>query len=79
MTITQSFRTLAVIALIALPFMQCGGQQKTAEAPPTMPSAEPPSDQLVDSDAGTAQTPSGIDLELSTGQRAARTQARSAE
>jgi len=57
MNITTSLRTCAVLVLITLPFIQCGGDQKAAEAPPTMPSAEPPTDQTPEPDAGTAQTP----------------------
>ncbi len=62
MTITQGLRTTALVALITLSFIQCGGEQKAAEAPPRMPSAEPPTDQTADPDAGTAQTPQGIDV-----------------
>ena len=63
MNLTNWLRTTASVALVALPFIQCGGDQKTAEAPSTMPSAEPPSDQNLDLDAGTAQTtPAGLDV-----------------
>jgi putative membrane protein len=62
MTTTRWLRSTALLSLIALPLMQCGGDQKAAEAPPTMPSAEPPSDQTLDADAGTAQTPPGLDI-----------------
>jgi putative membrane protein len=61
MTITPWLRSTILLSLIALPLIQCGGDQKAAEAPPTMPSAEPPSDQTLDSDAGVAQTPQGLD------------------
>ena len=62
MNTSHWLRTAALLALIALPFIQCGGEQKAAEAPPTMPSAEPPPDQTLEPDAGTAQTPSGVDV-----------------
>jgi len=58
---TTALRTTAVLTLCALPFIQCGGEQKIAEAP-TMPSAEPPTDQSPSVDAGTAQTPEGLDV-----------------
>jgi len=61
MTITNSLRVTAIVSLSALAFIQCGGDQKAAEAP-TMPSAEPPSDQAPELDAGTAQTPQGYDI-----------------
>jgi putative membrane protein len=70
-TITTSLRTTALVLLIALPFMQCAGEQKAAEAPSTMPSAEPPSDQTLDTDAGTAQTPAGLDIATSTAETSA--------
>ncbi|HYQ01588.1 MAG TPA: hypothetical protein VER96_23100 [Polyangiaceae bacterium] len=57
-----TLRALAVIALPALAFIRCGGEQKVAEAPSSMPSAEPPTDQTHDLDASTAQTPQGIDV-----------------
>lgn len=50
----RSMRTVAVVALSALAFIQCGGDQKTPETPETMPSAEPPSPLLETGDAGTA-------------------------
>lgn len=62
MKITTSLRAIAMVALPALVFVRCGGQQKVAETPSTMPSAEPPTDQQHDLDAGTAQTPEGIDV-----------------
>ncbi|HEY3255116.1 MAG TPA: DUF4142 domain-containing protein, partial [Polyangiaceae bacterium] len=62
MTLTHWLRTFALVSLIALPFIQCGGEQKAADAPPTMPSAEPPSDQSTELDAGTAQTPAGVNI-----------------
>jgi len=61
MTIATTLRTSALLALCGLPFIQCGGEQKAAEAP-TMPSAEPPTDQSPSPDAGTAQTPEGDTL-----------------
>jgi len=57
-----TLRALAVIALPALAFIRCGGEQKVADAPSSMPSAEPPTDQTRDLDASTAQTPQGIDV-----------------
>jgi len=63
-TIT-SFRAIALVALPALAFIRCGGDQKPAEAPSSMPSAEPPSDQAPENDGGTAQTPQGIDVATS--------------
>jgi len=60
MTTRTALRTSILLALSALVFTQCGGEQKTAEAP-TMPSAEPPTDQTMP-DAGTAQTPEGLDI-----------------
>lgn len=66
MTITHWLRSAALLALIALPFIQCGGDQKAAEAPPTMPSAEPPTDQTPESDAGTAQSVQGLDIATGT-------------
>lgn len=68
MTVTHWLRTAALIGLIALPLIQCGGEQKAAEAPPTIPSAEPPSDQTIESDAGTAQTPQGLDIATAAGE-----------
>jgi len=62
MNITTALRTTVLVALCALPCIQCGGEQKAAEAPPTMPSAEPPSDQNANLDAGTAQSPEGDNL-----------------
>ena len=50
----RSTRTVAVLALSALAFIQCGGDQKPAEAPETMPSAEPPPEPMPESDAGTS-------------------------
>lgn len=61
-----TLRAIAMIALPALAFIRCGGEQKVAEAPSTMPSAEPPTDQTHDLDASTAQTPQGIDIATST-------------
>ena len=66
MTIATSLRTGALIALSALALIHCGGDQKSAEAPPTMPSAEPPSDQAPERDAGIAQTPTGADISTAT-------------
>jgi len=60
MSITTKLRTTALLALCGLPFIQCGGEQKAAEAP-TMPSAEPPTDQSAP-DAGTPQTPEGENI-----------------
>ena len=51
----RSTRTIAVLALSALAFIQCGGDQKPAEAPETMPSAEPPPEPSPLVDAGAAQ------------------------
>ena len=62
MNITTSVRALALVTLPLLAFVRCGGEQKVAEAPTDMPSAEPPSDQAPELDAGTAaQTPAGSD------------------
>jgi len=66
MNITTSLRAIAVVLLPALSFVRCGGEQKVTEAPSSMPSAEPPSDQSPDMDAGTAQTPAGTDTATST-------------
>src|SRR6187549_3595077 len=41
----------AVVAFTSLALTGCGGEQKAAEAP-TMPSAEPPTDQAPELDAG---------------------------
>ena len=49
----RSTRTFAVLALSALAFIQCGGDQKPPETPETMPSAEPPA-PAPDADAGTS-------------------------
>lgn len=47
-------RTSAVLALTGLTFVQCGGDQKSAETPaPLMPSAEPP--QPEEADAATTR------------------------
>jgi len=51
----RSTRTVAVLALSALAFIQCGGDQKPAEAPETMPSAEPPPGPSPVVDAGAGQ------------------------
>jgi len=59
MNVSTSFRAVALLALPALAFVRCGGEQKIADAPTTMPSAEPPSDQSPELDGGTAQTPEG--------------------
>jgi putative membrane protein len=48
----RSTRTIAVLALSALAFIQCGGDKKPAEGPETMPSAEPPPEPVPESDAG---------------------------
>ncbi|HEY0466479.1 MAG TPA: DUF4142 domain-containing protein [Polyangiaceae bacterium] len=58
----NALRATSVLTLAALAFIQCGGEQKAAEAPSTMPSAEPPTDQIPAPDAGTAQTPAGLDI-----------------
>ncbi|HYQ30767.1 MAG TPA: DUF4142 domain-containing protein [Polyangiaceae bacterium] len=71
MTTTTSLRTAALLALLTLPFIQCAGEQKAAEAPSTMPSAEPPTDQTHDPDAGTGQTPAGIDIATPTAEQSA--------
>jgi len=60
MNVRIGLRTSMFLALSTLTLIQCGGEQKTAEAP-TIPSAEPPSDQMMP-DAGTAQTPEGLDV-----------------
>lgn len=62
MKIVTSLRAIALVALPALAFVRCGGEQKIAETPTTMPSAEPPSDQGSEIDGGTAQTPQGINV-----------------
>jgi putative membrane protein len=62
MTITHWLRSTAVLTLSALPFIQCGGDQRAADAPSSMPSAEPPTDQTPEPDAGTAQSPAGLDI-----------------
>lgn len=46
-------RTSAIVALSALALIHCGGDQKPAEAPESMPSAEPPA-PITDTDAGTS-------------------------
>ena len=46
-------RTGAVVALSAFALVHCGGDQKPAEAPEAMPSAEPPA-PITDTDAGTS-------------------------
>src|SRR5882724_2666242 len=51
----RSTRTVAILALSALAFIQCGGDQKTPETPETMPSAEPPA-PASDTDAGTSMS-----------------------
>jgi putative membrane protein len=67
MNTTTSLRAIALVVLPALAFIRCGGEQKVAEAPSDMPSAEPPADQAPELDAGTAaQTPQGIDIATST-------------
>jgi putative membrane protein len=48
----RATRTFAMLALSALAFVQCGGDQKTPETPETMPSAEPPA-PASETDAGT--------------------------
>ena len=62
MMIATSLRTGALVALSLLALIHCGGDQKAAEVPATMPSAEPPSDQAPQLDAGTAQTPATADV-----------------
>jgi len=71
MNITTSLRAIAMVVLPAFAFVHCGGEQKAAEAPPTMPSAEPPTDQTLESDAGIAQTPAGINIATPTEDKAA--------
>jgi putative membrane protein len=46
-------RTSAVLALAGITFVQCGGDQKTAQSPEVMPSAEPP--QPEEADAATTR------------------------
>jgi putative membrane protein len=70
MNISTSLRAVALAALPALAFIRCGGHQQAAEAPTTMPSAEPPSDQIPSPDAGTAQAPQGLDIATGTEQSA---------
>jgi len=68
MKMTTSLRNTALVALSLLAVVHCGGEQKSAEAP-TMPSAEPPTDQSPETDAGTAQTaqtPQGIEVATPT-------------
>jgi len=62
MNIKTSFRAIALLALPVLSFVRCGGEQKAAEAPSSMPSAEPPRDQTPELDAGTAQSPEGTNI-----------------
>jgi putative membrane protein len=62
MNVTTSFRAIALAALPALAFVRCGGEQKIADAPTSIPSAEPPSDQTPELDGGTAQTPEGTNI-----------------
>jgi len=57
MNITTSLRAIALVVLPALAFVRCGGEQKVADAPSTMPSAEPPSDQAPELDAGNPLAP----------------------
>ncbi|HEX2674614.1 MAG TPA: DUF4142 domain-containing protein, partial [Polyangiaceae bacterium] len=66
MNISTSLRAIALVALPALAFVRCGGEQKVAEAPPSMPSAEPPSDQAPELDGGTAQSPEGTNQATAT-------------
>ncbi|HET7543161.1 MAG TPA: DUF4142 domain-containing protein [Polyangiaceae bacterium] len=66
MNITTSLRAVALLALPAFAFIRCGGERKVAEAPTTMPAAEPPSDQNPQPDAGSAQTPAGLDIATGT-------------
>jgi putative membrane protein len=54
MNITTQVRAIAMVTLPLLAFVRCGGEQKAAEAPTSMPSAEPPADQAPELDAGTA-------------------------
>jgi len=75
MTVTTWLRTAALASLSALPFIQCGGDQKVADSPSSMPSAEPPTDQTLHSDAGTAQTPQGIDIATAAESSAAESSA----
>jgi putative membrane protein len=49
----RSTRTVAVLALSALAFIQCGGDQKSPESPSSLPSAEPPA-PASETDAGTS-------------------------
>jgi len=65
-TRTRALGATALIALSSLAFIQCGGDQKAPDAP-TMPSAEPPSDQpFPQPDAGIAQTPQAVDTATPT-------------
>jgi putative membrane protein len=67
MNTTTSLRAIPLVMLPLLALLHCGGEQKAAEAPSNMPSAEPPSDQAPELDAGTAaQTAQGIDVATST-------------
>ena len=49
----RSLRMGAVVALSAFALINCGGDQKPADAP-TMPSAEPPPEPMPTADAGTS-------------------------
>ena len=60
----RSVRTIAIVAfssLSSLAFVACGGDSKPAEAPETMPSAEPPPTSMPQTDAGTSMTPPATD------------------
>jgi len=63
MNFTTSVRATALLALSALVFIECGGNQKALEVP-TMPRVEPPPDRAPDSDAGIAQSPSGLEVAI---------------
>jgi len=65
MNITTSLRAIALLVLPALSFVRCGGEQKVAESPSSIPSAEPPTDQTPELDGGVAQTPEGTNIATS--------------
>jgi putative membrane protein len=66
MNFSTSLRTMALVALPALTFLRCGGEQKIADAPTSMPSAEPPTDQNPELDAGSAQASEASNVATST-------------
>ena len=59
----NALRTGAVVVLASLAFIQCGGDQKSADSPAsTMPSAEPPPSDEADAATTRSGTPSSDSL-----------------